>query len=323
LTIGLGASAGLATEAVYGTYVNTLTWTGLKSHSIARTIMMKESPALLPGVAAMTHASPNDIIYTGFEIGGDFSVVPTYGGVDFTTLLRHAFAAVPVDAGVVGNYTHTFVLGDSFPGLSIQLVDGTDPIDTNVSRRITGCLITSWTFSVTAQDICDFSFSVIASGETAPAVIQGVIAFPNNEEIVAGQASAITWNALTLLFTDIAIKHDHKLVRTPEIGNYGTGKPSRSDKSETTVTGKVYCGSNAVYLAFLARTISNLVLTFVGSGTNQCAWTVQDAVLISCEKVISGPGEVYYQCTWRARSAVSTTGLRCVVTNSNATWNAP
>jgi hypothetical protein len=319
--IGVGATAGIATETVFGTFVPTAqAWCGLKRSSLALSADFKPSEALLPGGAAMTHASQRDRVYLGHDVGGDISIVPMYGGLDFTILLRHAFMGIPVDAGVVGNYTHTYVLGDSFPGFSWQQIDGSSATDANLARRYNGCVIDKWTWGVSARGFADFTATIIAVNEGDPQTVSGTISYPDGEEIVAGQGTPITWNSITMLCTDFSITQSNNLARTPAIGSYVTGKPSRSGFSETIATAKVYVDSSALYVAYKARTTSNLAASFTGTGTNAIAWTVQDCVMTKCTKMLDGAGEIYYQCEWTAKSAALTTGLRCVVTNSNSTW---
>jgi hypothetical protein len=321
--IGSGSIAGLATEVTYGTYVASSRWCPFTSSSLNAQEKLESPGHLFPSSVQVGHTIGRDLVHVGTEVGGDLEIVPTYDHESFSVLLRHAFAAEPVKTGT-GPYTYTYELGSSRPGLSVQQLDGTDAADTDLARRFTGCVCTSWEFSLSAGGFAKFKSSWIAQNVTDPQALAGTPAVANGEEIVAGQGAGtgITWNSLNLFATDFAVKVDHKLVRTPFIGSYLTGTPAPSDMGQITVTAKVYSRDKDLMVSYHDKDRGDIVLALTGgTSPNALTITAQEAVLTKCDRNVDTAGIIYYACEWRCQSTANTkTGIKFVLVNSNSDW---
>lgn len=317
--IGAGAVLGLATEATYGTYETTSVWLAIVSSSLGGGPKLEQPGTLLPVASAVSHRTRRGAIRVSEEYGGDIEWIPTFSQKGTSVMLRHCFWAEPVTTGA-GPYTHTYQVGYSLPGLSIQQIDGTDPTDTDVARRFDGCVVSSWEFMVSAGGFARMKASIIAQGATDPQALAGTIAVVDGEEIVAATATTFTWNSATLAAVDFSIKCDHSAVRTPYIGGYATAKPVPDGFAAITMSAKVYVSNGDLLDAYKAGTQSDLVITFTGTGNNALTITGELAKLTNCTRAVDTAGILYYQCEWVCLGSATKTGIKAALVNDNADW---
>lgn len=320
--IGAGAVAGLATESTYGTYAASTRWLPFRSSSINGGPKLERPGHLIPVGVAVSHATPRDLVKVSEEYGGDLEWVPTYDDRACTIMLRHCFHAEPATTGA-GPYTHTYELGNSAPGLSIQLLDGTHPTETALARRVDGGVVSSWELAVTAGGFARMRASVIAQGITDPQALSGTIAVASGEEILGahGAVGGVTWNSLSLFCTDLTIRCDHAMVRTPYVGSYTTAQPARGDFTTITVSAKVYRLDEDLLVGYKAGTSSDLVLTLTGdTSPNAMTITAHLCKITKCDAAIDSAGVLYYQVEWQARGSATDTGLKAVVVNDQSDW---
>lgn len=319
--IGAGGVAGIATEATYGTYEASTHWLAIGMSSLNGGPKLERPKRLLPAAAAVAHVTQSRLVKVAEEYGGDLEWVPTYDQKGTSVMLRHLFQNEPAETGA-GPYTHTYTLGTSVPGLSVQQLDGAHDTETDLVRRFDGCVVTSWEFTVAAGGYASIRATLIAQGATDPQALSGTIAVSAGEEIVGGHGAVggVTWDSLSLFVTDLTFAVDFGMVRTPYVGSYTTAKPARGGFAQVKITGKVYRTDNGLIQAYKAGDSGDLVLTLTGTSPNALTCTGENAVLTKCELAVDSEGVQFYACEWACSGSVTKTGLKFALVNGNNDW---
>lgn len=320
MQIGAGSGLGLKTEVSWAAPLTaSANFLSITRCSVGAKRQKVRPGHLLPAAGVTEHRTPMDVATVGVSAAGDLECVPKYNDKAFTTLLRHCMHYLPVTTGA-GPFTHTYAIGNSRPGLTIQMLDGTGPLTSN-ARIVSGAIVSAWELAISARAFAKLKATFVARDVADPSAYSGTPLAANEEEIQAshGAATGFSWQSVNFRHTDITVKCDHKVVETPFVGSLFTAQPTYGDMAEIRVTAKLYVETSDPLTLFRSDARGDLVITLTGNtAPNACTITCQEAVLSSCELAKDSAGILYYQCEWMVSSAAGKTGLIVAVNNSQS-----
>lgn len=158
---GLGASVGVVSESVFGTYVAPTRFLAAKSFNVKKV----QNVAPITGVAAGRIAAPDEVVTTTAATG---QVQADVLRKDFGLLLAQLMGstATPVQQAATAAYLQTHTLGDNF-GRSLTLQGGfPNAAGTIVPKTATGCKITQGTFACAVDGLVEATFDFDAKTYT-------------------------------------------------------------------------------------------------------------------------------------------------------------
>lgn len=325
VTLGLKSALAIAKEVTFGTPVTTTRGLPVISESLTmdpgrvRTNSVKGG-GLLP---------PDTTIRNG-PIMGQGSI-QTYLFVDGATLLWEAmtFGAPSTSAGPP--YTHTYNLGDTPPSYSVQV--GYGATSTTKVKKVEGLVVSSWELAVSqgaepitlGMDCVYENEDVVASGETDDDVA-GTFATSQPFYLATEIAGTVDTGggATSYCVQSLRLRGENNLKVEHCLGTRYITAPTRNGRPAITgeLTMKLDDTSNALYDAFLANTISDIVLTAT-QGSNTCIVTMT-AHIDGTSPQLSGHEELMVTYPFTvvvddSNSETDTDAFQVDVTNDDAT----
>lgn len=259
----------------------------------------------------LTGSTVTSFVNAGIDVGGTFEVEPAYEG--FGLLLYHTLWGTTATTGS-GPYVHTYTMAASPPteGLTIEQVLGTGS-----AEAFAGCRITSLELTVSNRSRMRARVTVIGKSGGGRTSATSTSVTSTHTPIQAHHAGSVTWNSLTWVCTDFALKVDNRFDRAPIVGSQYTAEPFITGPRMVSVDVTVVYDANTAYSGFTAGTQSDFAVTFT-SGAASVAVTLHNAVITNCSTPVNTHGRLVQTITLRGVSDGTDNGVAVVVTNSQS-----
>lgn len=309
--LGMQGRVSLGEEVTAGTAVSR-TVTGRIYSTTVQGKVTREVVGHLYGSAGSV-ANVMDQFDVSKDVGGEITFPATYQGGMLGLLLKHAMGA-NIDAGA-GPYTHTLTLSGSLPaGLTVAVERGAGGLSDQVFN---GNKVASLELSVQPGQVMQGRATLIglgyaSRGSDSPPAVETPYYIKHNH------AGSLGFNSATYTVRSFTLRIDNSLEAIRELGSLPATEVNRSDFQTVEMDLELVARSDAPYAAHLAGTQGDATLTF-SDGTRSLAVTLHNAVIMSYDDPISGPGYITQRLTMRGFGDGTKHGLGIVLTNGVAT----
>lgn len=306
--LGIGTWLGFGKESTYGTAVARAVYQRAVSAGLQRMRSIKPSPELYQdGVDYRRDYCEKD------AVSGDFETLLFYEG--FGMILEALFGSSATTGPVSSVYTHTFSMADALPtGLTIEQKIG----DSSSAEVFEGCKLARGVITCEKGGIARFRGTVI--GETSAGIASaGSPTFSTNYyPVLHNHMGQVAFNSVNYKPDRIELEVNNQLQENQYLGSLLTEEPSRQNFREVFFRMTVNRAS-ALRTAHYAETQGNVTLTFTRATGTTLAITIYNAKITDIKDVISGPGSIKQQVTFRGYADGTNKAAKVVVENSQST----
>lgn len=315
---GRGSPAGFGEEATYGTPVARTNWMPVHEWSVVRTIRREMNDHL--GYSGQLGAHRDSFVA---EEGAEGRLVVPASLDDSTCLLlKYCFGNV-VDAGA-GPYTHTYTFGDlqnpptSKVALTIEALRG----NSGKSDVVEGAMISRWAFSMSRSELARLELDIIA--ET---LVRGSAGTPSMHSgtpdwMAHHNMGQVFINGVGYDARSIRLDCDNQLDKRVLVGSSFTKQPVPTGPRLVTLEVELEYTSDAPLTDWISGSQVDAMFTCTGTGSNQAAFTVHNAIIDEVNDPISSQGPISQTIRLKGFDDGTDAGLGLVITNGNTVHSA-
>lgn len=309
--LGMQARIGLGEEVTAGTAVSR-TVSGRINSTTVQGKVTREVVGHLYGSAG-TVANVMDQFDVSKDVGGDIVFPVTYQGGILGVLLKHAMGGL-VDAGA-GPYTHTYTLSGSLPaGLTVAVERGVGGLGDQV---VNGCKVSLLELSVQPGQVMQGRATLLGM-DFAARTGDSPVALATPYYVKHNHSGSLGFNSATYAVRSFTVRINNNLEAIRELGTLAATEINRSQFQSVEFDIELVARSDSPYAAHTAGTQADATLTFT-DGTRSMAITLHNAVIMTYDDPINGPGYITQRLMLRGFGDGTKHGLGIVVTNGLAT----
>lgn len=311
--LGMQARVSLGEEVTAGTSVSR-TISGRINSITPRGAVVREVVPHLYGSGGSA-ANAMDVFDVSKDVQIDVTGPATYQGGILGMLLKHAMGTVSEGGGAGPTYVHTLSLTGALPaGLTVAVERGVGGLGDQVFK---GCKVSTLALSVQPGQPMTYQATLLGmdfnarTGDSPPALATPYYIKHNHASSLGFDSASYTLRAFTL-----RINNNLEAIR--ELGSLPATEINRSQFQVIEIEAELVMRSDALYAAHTAGTASDATITF-SDGTNSLAITLHNAVIMTCEDPINGPGFLTQKVMFRGLGDGTDHGLGVVLTNGVST----